>query len=255
MRKSANLTTVLTAAGALMFLAPIAPAQSSGSTGSGQSGQTGSSGSTTGSGSQSGARSSTGSTQSDTSASGNLSSGDRKFVMEAAQGGLAEVELGRLAAEKGSSDQVKQFGQKMVDDHSKANEELKDLASKKGITLPDQPTSKDKAMHDRLSKLSGAEFDRAYMKQMEKDHDKDVSEFRKASEKAKDEDIKQWAAKTLPTLQEHDRMAHDSMAALTGTSGTTGAASSTGRTGTSTDRTTDRGDQSSTGERPKPNPK
>jgi putative membrane protein len=132
-----------------------------------------------------------------------LSPSDEKFMTEAAQGGLAEVELGKLATEKGSSDQVKKFGQRMVDDHSKANDELKQLASSKGVNLPDQPKAKDKATKERLSKLNGAEFDRAYMQDMVKDHKKDVAEFNKESNSAKDSDVKQFASKTLPTLKDH----------------------------------------------------
>jgi putative membrane protein len=92
-----------------------------------------------------------------------MSAADTKFMQEAATGGMAEVELGWLAADKASSPDVKQFGQRMVDDHSKANDELKSLASQKGVTLPASPDAAQKAMQVRLSKLSTAEFDRAYM--------------------------------------------------------------------------------------------
>jgi putative membrane protein len=132
-----------------------------------------------------------------------LSKMDEKFVMEAAMGGMMEVELGRLAAEKGMSDEVKQFGQRMVDDHSKANEELMQLASGKGITLPTGLDAKHKAMRDRMASLSGAAFDKAYKQEMLKDHRKDVAEFEKQSMKAADADLKGFAAKTLPTLKEH----------------------------------------------------
>jgi putative membrane protein len=143
---------------------------------------------------------------------------DQHFVMEAAKGGLAEVELGRLAADKASSDDVKKFGQRMVDDHGKANDELKSLAETKNITLPTALDSKDKEKMDRLSKLSGDAFDRAYMQEMVKDHKKDVNEFRTESKSGKDPDIKSWAAKTLPTLEEHLKMAESHKAV--GTSGT-----------------------------------
>ncbi|MBV9957595.1 MAG: DUF4142 domain-containing protein [Acidobacteria bacterium] len=128
---------------------------------------------------------------------------DKKFVMEAAMGGMMEVELGRLAVEKGMSDEVKQFGQHMVDDHSKANDELMQLASSKGITLPTALDAKHKAMRDRMASLSGAAFDKAYKQEMLKDHRKDVAEFEKESMKAMDSDVKAFAAKTLPTLKEH----------------------------------------------------
>jgi len=144
---------------------------------------------------------------------------DNTFVTNAAGGGMAEVELGKLAVEKASSDQVKQFGQRMVDDHGKANDELKTLAQQKNITLPTSISAKDKAERDRLAKLSGAAFDRAYMSAMLSDHKKDVSEFRVESTSGKDADIKAFAAKTLPTLEEHLKLAQDANKAV-GTSGT-----------------------------------
>jgi putative membrane protein len=135
--------------------------------------------------------------------SSSLNAMDRHFVKKAAQGGMAEVELGKLATEKAQSDEVKKFGQRMVDDHSKANDQLKQLASSKGITLPSDLDAKDKSTKGRLSKLSGEQFDRAYMKDMVKDHTKDVAEFKKASSNAKDTGIKSFASQTLPTLEDH----------------------------------------------------
>jgi putative membrane protein len=144
---------------------------------------------------------------------------DNMFVTKAAEGGMAEVEFGKLAVEKASNDQVKQFGQRMVDDHSKANDELKTIAQQKNITLPTTISAKDKAERDRLAKLSGAAFDHAYMTAMLSDHKKDVSEFRVESTSGKDADIKAFAAKTLPTLEEHLKLAQDATKAV-GTSGT-----------------------------------
>ena len=132
-----------------------------------------------------------------------MGSKDRDFLMDAALGGLMEVELGRLAAQQGASDAIKQFGQRMVDDHSKANEELKTLATSKGITLPTAIDDKQRQQVTKLSAMSGADFDRAYAKMMLKDHEKDVSEFEKQSMKGTDPDVKAFAGKTLPTLQEH----------------------------------------------------
>jgi putative membrane protein len=132
-----------------------------------------------------------------------LSPADQKFVKEAAQGGMAEVELGQLAVERASSDGVKKFGQRMVDDHSKANDKLKEVASGKGITLPTEPNAKQKATKMRLSKLSGDAFDKAYMKDMLQDHKQDVAAFQKESSTGKDSDIKNFASTTLPTLQDH----------------------------------------------------
>ena len=144
---------------------------------------------------------------------------DNTFVTKAAEGGMAEVELGKLAVEKASNDQVKQFGQRMVDDHSKANDELKTIAQQKNITLPTGISAKDKAERDRLARLSGAAFDHAYMSAMLTDHKKDVNEFRVESTSGKDADIKAFAAKTLPTLEEHLKLAQDANKAV-GTSGT-----------------------------------
>ena len=139
--------------------------------------------------------------------SASLSSKDRNFMMEAAIGGMEEVELGRLATEKGSSDAVKQFGQKMVDDHSAANAELTQLAKSKGINLPAELDAKRKAEVARLSKLSGAAFDKAYSKAMLDDHNKDVAAFEQQSVSGTDPDLKAFAAKTLPTLKTHLEMA------------------------------------------------
>jgi|SRR5215471_18356742 len=128
---------------------------------------------------------------------------DSTFVKKAAQGGLAEVELGQLAAQKASSEEVKRFGQRMVDDHTRANEELKQVAAQKNIDVPQQLDAKDKATKARLEKLSGEQFDRAYMKNMLKDHQKDVAEFERMSKMAKDPAIKNFAEQTLPTLKDH----------------------------------------------------
>jgi putative membrane protein len=134
-----------------------------------------------------------------------ISSADRNFIMKAASGGKAEVELGRLAGEKGSSEAVKKFGQRMVTDHGKAGEELAQLAQQKGIALPADMDAKHKKLVEKMSKLSGAEFDRTYIQEMKKDHDEDVKDFERQARNAKDADVKAWAAKTLPTLQEHQR--------------------------------------------------
>src|SRR5271168_3599065 len=99
---------------------------------------------------------------------------DAQFARKAAQGGMAEVKLGQLAQEKGTSDSVKKFGQRMVEDHTKAGDELRRSASQENITLPDAISAKDKATYDSLSKLSGATFDRAYARDMVRDHEEDI---------------------------------------------------------------------------------
>jgi putative membrane protein len=134
---------------------------------------------------------------------GTVSSKDKKFVMEAAQGGMMEVKLGEVASNSAENADVKAFGQMMVKDHGAANDELKTLASSKGITLDEKLDEKNQKMVDNLSKKTGAAFDKAYMAAMVKDHNADVKEFKTASEKADDADIKAWAGKTLPTLEAH----------------------------------------------------
>jgi putative membrane protein len=134
---------------------------------------------------------------------------DKKFLKDAAVGGLMEVELGKLATQKGSSDGVKKFGQKMVDDHSKANDQLKELATKENLQMPSELDSKHQSRLDKLSKLDGPAFDKAYIKDQLKDHEQDVSAFQSEAQNGQDPNIKQFAANTLPTLQEHLSMAKD----------------------------------------------
>jgi putative membrane protein len=129
--------------------------------------------------------------------------GDQGFLNEAASGGMMEVELGRYAQENAVNPRVKNFGAMMVRDHSKANEELKSLASSKSLTLPSSMDEKHMNKVNELKGKTGADFDKEYMKEMVDDHEKDVDEFRKQSENAKDADIKAFAAKTLPILQTH----------------------------------------------------
>jgi putative membrane protein len=133
----------------------------------------------------------------------NVSDADRKFIEKAAMGGVVEVEMGKLAQQKASSDQVKQFGARMVQDHGKANDELKQLAQSKGVAVPAAPATTHHGEVDKLSKLSGAQFDREFMSHMLSDHRKTVADFKKASESAKDSEVKAFAGKTLPTLQDH----------------------------------------------------
>ena len=125
------------------------------------------------------------------------------FMKHAAQGGVAEIALAQLAKEKASNADVKAFAERLERDHSKANDELKSLASSKHVTLPDAPTKYAANAKARLSKLSGAEFDRAYITEMVQDHQKDVREFEKAASSGSDVDVKAFASKTLPTLKEH----------------------------------------------------
>jgi putative membrane protein len=132
---------------------------------------------------------------------------DAEFMVKAASGGMMEVELGRMAQQKASSPQVKEFAGMMVNDHSKANEELKALATKKNIVLPSTPGDEAQGHISELTKYSGSEFDKEYMNLMTKDHQEDISLFEKAAEKSKDQEVVAFAAKTLPVLRKHHQMA------------------------------------------------
>lgn len=132
---------------------------------------------------------------------------DTEFMNEAASGGMMEVELGQLAANKAVSADVKKFAQMMVDDHTKANGELKALAAQKGITLPAMLMEKHQKMVNDLTAKTGKEFDKEYMNMMVDDHKEDIDAFEKAAEKGNDADLKAFAAKTIPTLKHHLEMA------------------------------------------------
>jgi putative membrane protein len=136
-----------------------------------------------------------------------LSAVDRSFIMQAADGGMAEVELGKLAQQKGASNDVKQFGQRMVQDHGKANKELETIATKLGVTPPKQVSGKHQADMKKLSKLTGEQFDREYAQHMVMDHEKTVALFQQQASKGQAEELKAFVSKTLPTLQEHLKMA------------------------------------------------
>ncbi len=135
--------------------------------------------------------------------SAGIAATDSAFMKKAADGGMAEVELGQLAVQKATSSEVKAFGQRMVDDHGKANDQLKQLAAEKHVDLPLQPSAKHEAMKTKLEALSGSAFDQAYVAEMVKDHKQDVAEFQRQSKTAKDDDVKSFAKQTLPTLKEH----------------------------------------------------
>jgi putative membrane protein len=128
---------------------------------------------------------------------------DKKFLKDAAMGSMTETQLGKLAAEKGSSENVKQFGQKLASDHAKAAEELKQVAAKENIQIPESLDSKHQSKVDKLSKLSGPEFDRAFVKDQMKDHEKDVDNYKAEAQYGSDPNVKMVAAKQLPTLQQH----------------------------------------------------
>lgn len=141
--------------------------------------------------------------QSPQASSGSSAGGDKHFVTNAAAGGLAEVKFGELAQEKAGDPAVKAFGKRMVNDHSKAGEQLKEVAQGQNISLPSDLKAADQTQYQHLSKLSGTEFDRAYMQMMVKDHEEDVAEFKKEATSGKNQAIKDFAAQTLPTLEDH----------------------------------------------------
>jgi putative membrane protein len=134
------------------------------------------------------------------------------FAVEAASGGLMEVELGKIAQEKATNPRIKDFGAMMVKDHSDADDKLKELAQQKNITLPTNVSDKQQKDIDDLNKKTGKDFDKAYMNMMLDDHKKDIKKFEKAGKDLKDDDIKGFAMQALPTLQKH----LDSARAITG---------------------------------------
>jgi putative membrane protein len=145
---------------------------------------------------------------------GALSAADKKFVEDAAAGGMAEVELGRMAEQKASNAQVRQYGARMVQDHGKANAELQSLAAAKGASLPTALPAPHKSQADKMARLSGADFDRAYMKHMVDDHRATIAKFEKQSQTGADPDLKAWAGKTLPTLRDHLQQAQTAHASV-----------------------------------------
>jgi len=132
---------------------------------------------------------------------------DTEFAVAAADGGMLEVQLGQLALTKATSPKVKEFAQSMVDDHSKANDELKSLAQTKNITLPSTLSEEKQKDYNDLAEKSGDDFDKAYSDYMVKDHKDDLDAFKKAAENAEDADIKTWAANKVPVLEHHLSMA------------------------------------------------
>jgi|GEM_PF-313124 len=135
-------------------------------------------------------------------ASSMMTASPESFAKDAAEGGMAEVKMGQLAEKNAKDPEVKKFGQMMVTDHTKANDELKALAAKKNYQLPSDIGS-NQSTYDKLSKLTGADFDKEYVEDMVSDHETDVKDFQREAENGTDPDVKAFAAKTLPTLQKH----------------------------------------------------
>lgn len=141
---------------------------------------------------------------------------DADFAVEAADDGMLEVQLGTLALTKATSPQVKQFAQMMVDDHTKANNELKALAQTKNISLPTVLGNENQRDYDNLNEKTGADFDKEYMDMMVKDHKNYVDDFEKQAENGKDAEIKSWAAGKLAALRQHHEMAEKTQESVKG---------------------------------------
>jgi putative membrane protein len=147
---------------------------------------------------------------------------DEGFVKKAARDGVAEVEMAKIAEQRATDPEVKQLAQRIQQDHEKANEELKQLASQKGIRLPDAPDRTHQKISKTLSELNGSDFDKSYIKEMVKDHKKDVKEFQKEATKGKDADLKNWASQKVDTLRQHLQAAQSIQARLQSAKSTSG---------------------------------
>jgi putative membrane protein len=159
--------------------------------------------------------------------SANLSAADRHFVEQAALGGAAEVQAGQLAQQKSSNDEVKQFAQQMIDDHGKANDQLKQIASQKGIDIPASDPKAD-AESKQLDAVNGAAFDRKYAQIQLKDHQQTVKLFQQEAKSGGDPDLKSFASSTLPTLEQHLDHAKQLVSAVGVRSAGNGAGSKSG---------------------------
>jgi putative membrane protein len=133
--------------------------------------------------------------------------GDQAFVTKALEGGMAEVELGKLAADKSQSQDVKQFAQKMVNDHSQMGDKwFKPVAQQIGVSEPKGPSKKDKKLIEKLQGLSGQEFDTQYIQAMVKDHQEDLKEFKNEAQAAQDPNVKQIAEQGTKVISQHLQM-------------------------------------------------
>jgi len=139
---------------------------------------------------------------------------DEAFVRAAARGGLSEIKLGKLAMDQGTNETVKAFGTRMVAEHTKAGDELKEAAKEENIGLPTDLTAKDQATYERLSKLSGAEFDQAYAQDMVKDHQQDLRDFQREANHGNDDVIRGFASETVPMIQQHFDQAKEMLKAV-----------------------------------------
>lgn len=132
-----------------------------------------------------------------------MSDDDKEFMTKAAQGSMLEVALGEQIANRATDPDVRAFGQKMVTDHGRAHQELKELAASRGLALPTQLKEEHQEEVTEMTKLSGPKLDQEYADDMVEDHEKDVKEFREAVNEVKDPELRAWAQKTLPILESH----------------------------------------------------
>jgi putative membrane protein len=219
MRKTLKPTAMF-AAGSLLFVAPLAFAQErSGQNPTRQETHSSSQQETHSSAQQNRQSSAQQETQAETrqntrgdetrttaTAGNKVSRAEKNFLTKAAQGGMAEVELGKLAQEKASSEDVKRIGETLVQDHTKANEEVQQIASNKGVNLPGETAGKHKSAVKRLSKLSGEEFDREFLRYQLKHHNEDIRQFEHTASRADTPEVKEFASNTLPVLKKHQEM-------------------------------------------------
>ena len=143
---------------------------------------------------------------------------DAHFAKAAAQGGMAEIQRGKLAADRGSNSVVKAFGERMVAQHGAAGDQLKVAAQQANIALPSTVSSKDQQIYDRLARLNGSDFDRAYADDMVRDHEQDLNEFQNEANNGKNSSIRAFAAQTVPMIQEHLNQAREMQKAVSQTS-------------------------------------
>ena len=137
------------------------------------------------------------------SVSGADANADHKFLLMAAQGNLAEIQMAQLAKQKSQNNQIQNYAQRLIEDHTTANNQVMQIVQKKGLTMPKTPPADAMAMMKKMKGMSGAKFERAYMQDMIKDHTKDIADYSNEAQHGYDDDIKQYAATTLPTLKAH----------------------------------------------------
>jgi putative membrane protein len=193
-------------AGAVLLSGPSAIAQPPGGGGTGGAGQQSTSPTQQTPGSQPGASPMDQAASNNQDPNGTSAMMDKAFVRQALQGGMAEVQLGQLALQKSSNPDVKQFAQKMVDDHTKLGDEMKQVAQQMNVKAPDSLSGKDKSTISKLNALNGDEFDKAYIKDMVKDHKQDAKEFKQEAQNASNPALKQVATQGAQVIDQHLQM-------------------------------------------------